>query len=30
VVKGLDALDGTPVLDIKAASPRFDEGHPND
>lgn len=26
VVEGLDALDGTPVLDIKAASPRFDEG----
>jgi len=26
LVEGLDALDGSPVLDIKAASPRFDEG----
>ncbi|HAF70425.1 TPA: tRNA (N6-threonylcarbamoyladenosine(37)-N6)-methyltransferase TrmO [Candidatus Acetothermia bacterium] len=26
IVEGLDALDGSPVLDIKAASPRFDEG----
>lgn len=25
-VDGLDALDGTPVLDMKAASPRFDRG----
>jgi len=26
LVEGLDALDGSPVLDIKIASPRFDEG----
>ncbi|RLE28460.1 tRNA (N6-threonylcarbamoyladenosine(37)-N6)-methyltransferase TrmO [Candidatus Acetothermia bacterium] len=27
-VEGLDALDGTPVLDLKATDPHFDRGAP--